>query len=238
MAGKLDAELLDAARKEHKSNAHKNTESQSSTDQSSSSGSMNQGGGNNSAGSEQSAGTDQAQSQTQGGNSSNANFDTQIPPPQKDEFEEKFNEYFKGMDSIIAGNVVVEMVDDLKSNLLLIYAKKQGVDIPKEALKMAPKAKEFTAFLVDHAIKNNLFSLIKKYPLVGAVGVVALSAGSTFLMINAMKKQGDEVDQLKKEMAQRDQKEKEMSDLIAKLQAEKIANARASASDAAEVKTE
>lgn len=134
--------------------------------------------------------------------------DTMPPPPQgpdpavgSDDFKEKFDEYFKGVGSIIAGSALVELIDDFKTKALYIYAKKQKVDIPMEALKMDPKSKEFTSFLVDYAIKNKLFGWIQKYPLIAATGVMAISGASTFMLIEMMKSGKDENEALKKEVA-------------------------------------
>lgn len=132
----------------------------------------------------------------------NQGANTQAPEQEKinSEFREKFDEYFKGAGSMIAGASIVEMIDDLKSNLLFIYAKKQGVDVPKEALKMDSKSKELTAFLVDYAIKNKLFSVIEKYPLLGAVGVIGISSASSFLFIKMMAQGKTENQKLKEEI--------------------------------------
>lgn len=111
------------------------------------------------------------------------NINNETPP--KDEFQEKFDEFFKN-NPLIAGTTAVNLVDDLKTNFFMVYAKKNGVDMPKEAFAMDAKTKEFTAFLVDHAIKGKMFEWIKKYPLVAALGVFGLSAGTTFLMIKML----------------------------------------------------
>lgn len=131
------------------------------------------------------------------------------PEPEKDEFQERFDEYFKGAGKMIAGATVVELVDDLKANLLWIYAKKSGVDVPKDALKMDAKSKELAAFCVDYAVKNKLFDFLKKYPLVAAGGIVAVSGVTSFLFIQMLKgandekkKMQDEIDKLKKERSQ------------------------------------
>lgn len=143
-------------------------------------------------------------------NTANTNNSFTIPPPQepeKDLFKERFDEYFKGMDGMIGGQIAVNLVDDLKASFLLMYAKKQGIEIEKSALLMDDKTKNFAAFLVDHAIKNNFFDIIKKYPILAALGVIVISGGSTFLMLQMLKgmkteskQKDDEISQLKKDI--------------------------------------
>lgn len=133
-------------------------------------------------------------------NETNSTTNQPLIEPEKDDFKEKYEEYFKGIGSTIAGSVVVNMVDDLKTNLLYIHAKKQGVDIPKEALQMDEKAKTFAAFLVDYGIKNKMFDLIKKHPLLAAGGVVAISGLTTYLMVEMMKTKTDDNAKLKAEV--------------------------------------
>jgi len=139
----------------------------------------------------------------------NENLNSDLPPlqPESDPFKEKFDEYFKGMDGMIGGQIAVGLVDDLKASFLLMYAKKQGIEIDKTALMMDEKTKNFAAFLVDHAIKNNFFDIIKKYPILAALGVIVISGGSTFLMLQMLKgmksensKQETEISELKKEL--------------------------------------
>lgn len=119
--------------------------------------------------------------------------------PVNNDFREKFDEYFKGQGSIIAGQTVIGFIDDFKTKLLWLYAKKNGIDIPQEALQMEPKSKEFAGFLVDYAIKNKLFGWVEKNPLISAVGVVAISGVSSYLMIEMLKKGNSEVEKLKAE---------------------------------------
>lgn len=130
------------------------------------------------------------------------------PPPVRDEFKEAFDEAFKGMEGMIAGDMVVGLIDDLKANFLFIYAKKNGIDLTKEAMLMDPKSKKFAAFCVDFAIKNRFFDTIKKYPLLGAAATILISGGATFVMMQMMKKtneaskaKDDEIEKLKKEIA-------------------------------------
>jgi hypothetical protein len=140
----------------------------------------------------------------------NKTASSQIPPipePEKDLFKERFDEYFKGIDGLVGGQIAVGLVDDLKASFLFMYAKKQGIEIEKSALLMDEKTKNFAAFLVDHAIKNNFFDIIKKYPILAALGVILISGGSTFLMLQMLKgmksesqKKDDEISKLKKEM--------------------------------------
>lgn len=126
--------------------------------------------------------------------------------PIRDEFKERYDAYFKSMGGVVAGDMVVNLVDDLKTNFLYLYAKKNGIDVPKESLQMDPKSKSFAAFLVDEAIKNNFFTWIKKYPLLAALAVIVISGGSTFLMLQMLKKSNNEskekdniIEKLKKE---------------------------------------
>jgi hypothetical protein len=132
------------------------------------------------------------------------------PPPVNSEFKEKFDEYFKGSASLIAGETVVNMVDDLKTNLLFIYAKKNGVDLPKEAFKMDEKAKTFAAFLVDHGLKNKMFTIVEKYPIASALGVIGISGVSTYLMIEMLKKDKKEAEKMQRENEQMRKKIAEM----------------------------
>jgi hypothetical protein len=112
--------------------------------------------------------------------------------PQRDEFREKFDEYFKGMDGVIAGDVAVNMLDDLKASFLFMYVKKQGIpDIGKKDFELEPKSKKFAAFLIDHAVKNNFFDIIKKYPILSALGVFIITGASTFMMLQMLKKSTD-----------------------------------------------
>lgn len=109
-----------------------------------------------------------------------------VPDPEKEAFKQKFDEFFKG-NPMISGKVGVELVDDLKANLLMVYAHSKGVTtITKEMLKMDGNAKELCAFLVDYAIKNKIFGFFEKYPLAGALVVMLISAGGSFLMVQML----------------------------------------------------
>lgn len=121
--------------------------------------------------------------------------------PSGNEFKEKFEEYFKGMDGLIGGEVIAGIVDDLKANFLFIHAKKNGVDLPKSAFLMDEKTKKFAAFLIDHALKNKLFTVIEKYPILAAVGVIGLSGVSSYLMVEMFKKGNKETEEMKKKTA-------------------------------------
>lgn len=130
-----------------------------------------------------------------------------IQEPVRDEFQERYDEYFKKVGGVIAGDMVVNFIDDLKTNFLYLYAKKNGIDVGKDALKMDEKSRGFAAFLVDEAVKNNLFTWIKKYPLIAGLGVIVISGGSTFLMLQMLKKSTDE-SKKKDELIEKLQKEK------------------------------
>ena len=117
----------------------------------------------------------------------------------KEELKEKLNEFSKGI-GLLTGQAITEIIDDFKSNLLWIYAKKKGVDLPKEALKMDAKAKEFCAFLVDYGLKNKLSEYIEKYPLVAAGGVVVLTGAVSYLTIEMLSKTNNENEELKKQI--------------------------------------
>lgn len=159
------------------------------------------------------------QSQTQNTTSENVNFTIpeQKEEPIRDEFKERYDAYFKSMGGVVAGDMVVNLVDDLKTNFLYLYAKKHGIDVGKEALQMDPKSKSFAAFLVDEAVKNNFFNWIKKYPLLAALAVILISGGSTFLMLQMLKKSNDE--------------SKKKDDIIEKLRREKAEAERKNATD-------
>lgn len=190
MAKKFDDELLDDARKENKK-FHQN----------------GSGGGSDVKTDTQNSGTDD-QSQGNAGEDkktdpkntgSESSHSNPPPPPPKDEFQEKFDEYFKGMENIIAGRAITEIADDFKTKMLYVYAKKHKVDIPMDVLRMDEKSKMFCAFLIDHAIKNKMLDWIKKYPLIAAAGVVAVSGASSFLLIQMMKQKDDDNENLRKE---------------------------------------
>lgn len=202
MATKIDDEMVDDARKENKEfvkkNGHSNGQNGTGTNQTKT---ENNSSTNNSAntseekkeekGSENSEKKDQ-----QGDQNGNNNFDfTNQNSQPKDEFQEKFDQFFKD-NPLIAGNTAVNLVDDLKANFFMVYAKKQGVEMPKEAFAMDAKTKEFMAFLVDHAIKGKMFEWVKKYPLVAALGVFGLSSGTTFLMIKMLASEKNEKEEM------------------------------------------
>lgn len=137
--------------------------------------------------------------------------------PIRDEFKERYDAYFKNMGGVLAGGMVVDMVDELKTSFLYLYAVKNGIDVGKEALQMDPKSKAFAAFLVDEAVKNNFFEWIKKYPLLAGLAVILISGGSTFLMLQMLKKSNDE--------------SKKKDDIIDKLRREKAEAERRNATD-------
>jgi len=121
------------------------------------------------------------------------------PEPVDSEFKQKFDEYFKGAGSMIAGETVVGIIDDFKTNLLWMYAKKNNLDIPKSALQLDPKAKQFASFLVDHGIKNKAFGWVEKNPLLAATAVVGIGGLSSYFMIEMLKKGNTETEKLRKE---------------------------------------
>lgn len=127
------------------------------------------------------------------------NFQAEPEPQNTNEFKEKFEEYFKGMDGLIGGELIAGFVDGLKADFLFIHAKKNGVDLPKEAFLMDEKSKKFTVFLIDHAIKNKLFGVLEKYPLLAASGVIALSGLASYGMIQMLSKGKKETEDLKKQ---------------------------------------
>lgn len=153
-----------------------------------------------------------------------------LPPPVppspedqgKEEFKKQFDEFFKG-NPFISGTIAVELVDDLKANLLLIYAQKQGVNtITKDMLATSPNVKKLTAFLVDHAIKNKLFDWLEKHPILGALGVLGISAGSSLLMIEMLRKGQTDAEKAK---AQNEKLQKEIEILKKKNQEKNRAEA-------------
>jgi hypothetical protein len=123
--------------------------------------------------------------------------DPVLDTEQDEEFKKKFEEYFKG--SAISGTVAVDMVDGLKAQFLWIYAKKCKVDLPQDAFRMDPKSRELAIFLADYAIKNKLLDIIKKNPLITAVGILGISAGTSYLMIEMLKKGNNEASEAKAE---------------------------------------
>lgn len=190
MATKIDSEFIKDAKKERKSNAPKLESNEGETPTNPSPEVKTETQQQENPNLHNGSGAAEAQnSQTQ----------QTVEPPQNSEFKEKFDDYFKGAGSIIAGETVVNMIDDFKSKLLFIYAKKCKVEIPIEALQMDEKGKQFAAFLVDHAIKNKLFGWVEKNPLLAATGVVAISGVSTYLMIEMLKKSNSEAENQKKE---------------------------------------
>lgn len=148
-------------------------------------------------------------------NLGNTSENINIPPP-RDEFKEKFDEYFKGIDNMIAGQTVVNIVDDLKANFLMIHAKKRGLDMDKKLFLMDPKAKEFCAFLVDHSIKGKIFEWVKKYPVIGAAGVLGISAASSYMLIEAMGKSKDEAESNKRKAEQAEEEIENLKRELAK----------------------
>lgn len=123
-----------------------------------------------------------------------------IPPVQeRDELDIKLDEFSKQFGGMLAGPAIIEMIDDFKTKALYVRAKSNGVDIPMEALKMDEKTKGLASLLVDHAVKGKIFEYLKKYPLIGAGVVVAISAGSSFAIIEMMKKNNDELAKLRAE---------------------------------------
>lgn len=208
MATKIDDEIMDDARTENKNfvkknglNGHSGANTNTSNQNNSSNTSVNQNGDQKDEKKSGDSGKNEGNgSQDQNANNQNTqqNFDFTNQTQQKDEFEEKFNEFFKN-NPLIAGNTAVNLVDDLKSNFFMVYAKKQGVEMPKEAFQMDAKTKEFTAFLVDQGLKGKIFEYVKKYPIVAALGVFGLSAGTTFLMIKMLASEKNE----KEEMAEK-----------------------------------
>ncbi|MCX8143934.1 MAG: hypothetical protein N3F62_06705 [Bacteroidia bacterium] len=100
--------------------------------------------------------------------------------------DEKFKKFADKLQNY-SGRVIVEYVDDFKSNLLWIYAKKNKVEIPKEAFKMPEESKDLCSTLVDFAIQDKLLEYIKKYPLLAAGALISINAISGFVVINALK---------------------------------------------------
>lgn len=130
----------------------------------------------------------------------NKNTNTQNQSqPQPDELKEKFDEFAKGL-NFVTGAAITEIIDDFKTKLLFVHAEKKGCKIPIEALKMDPKAKEFCAYLVDYAVKNKVVDWVKKYPLIAAGGVVAITGGMSYMFIEMMSKKQNETEKLKKEL--------------------------------------
>ncbi len=207
MAGRIDDDLVKDAKAEHKKHSSKNGTEHNTGSQGSQGAQSNTGEESSKKSTENNSESTSSQSTSNSshaepGNSSSSHGSEQpnTQPEVSPEFKQKFEEYFKGAGSIVAGSTIVEMMDDLKTNFFYIYAKKNGVDIPREGLKMDPKTKEFSAFLIDHAIKNKLFGWIEKYPLAAAGGVMLLSTGTTYLFIEMMKKTNAESEAMKMEL--------------------------------------
>jgi hypothetical protein len=166
------------------------------------------------------------QQTSQPGNAQNtqANSENLNPPPidHKDEFRERYDDFFKGMDGMIAGDMVIGLIDDLKANFLYLYAKKNNISgVGKKEMEMDDKSRKFAAFLVDHAIKNNFFETIKKYPLLAALGVILISGGSTFAMLqmlkssnNTAKSKDEEIEKLKKDLENLRKKKYETAETV------------------------
>ncbi|MCX7928983.1 MAG: hypothetical protein N2558_04890 [Patescibacteria group bacterium] len=102
------------------------------------------------------------------------------------ELEEKFQKFADKFDGKI-GRSVTEFVDDFKTNLLWLYALKNKINIPKEALKMPEDGKDLCSTLIDYAISDKILEYIKKYPILAAGALVAINAGSSYLVIEALK---------------------------------------------------
>ncbi len=205
MAGKLDPDFVNDAREENRkqsagAQSHKNNGAVVTTPVTGNQSKDPAPDPDKKPGADKQTGTENQAGQTQNGEAGQS-AGTQAAGPavgaQQDEFKEKFDEYFKG--SPITGTVVTEFVDDLKCNLLMIYAKKNGLDMTKDMFAMNAKSKELTAFLVDYGVQNKLFEWIKKYPLLAAGCVVGISACSSWLMVEMMKKGKDETEAAKKE---------------------------------------
>lgn len=128
------------------------------------------------------------------------------------ELEEKFKKFSEKFDGKI-GRAVVEFVDDFKSNLLFIYAAKNKVNIPKEVLKMPEDGKDMCATLLDYAISDKLMEYIKKYPILAAGALFGINIGSSYLIIESLKKNEAE----KKEKHEENKTNDPVSDFINKL---------------------
>lgn len=185
MAKNLDKEFLSDAKTEHKTQT-KNTE-QSEQENTFTNASANE--NTNANPSSRSENTEQ-QAPTV--------FNTETNK-EKEELKEKFESFSKDL-NFLTGAAVTEIVDDFKTKLLWLYAKKKGVEVPQEALKMDGKAKEFCSVLVDYALKNKLFSYIEKYPLIAAAGVVALTAGTSYIFIETMANANEEKETMLKKI--------------------------------------
>lgn len=218
MAKKLDPEFLIDTRKENrKQGAGASAESSTSENTQKPEPSADLGSGSSKADPEKKEPENKKSSEQSSGSSAGQGAEIPNPEPEvKDNFKEKFDEYFKGMDGLIGGEIAVNIVDDLKSSALLMYARKNGIDkITKADLAMDEKSKKFAAFLVDHAMKNNLFEILKKYPLLSALGVIVISGGSTFLMLQMLKNTNAEAAAKEKEYQKR---ERESAEKLAKME--------------------
>lgn len=102
------------------------------------------------------------------------------------EIEEKFAKYSDKFKNF-TGKTIVEFVDDFKTNILWLYALKNKINIPKEAFKMPDDGKEMCAALLDYAVQDKLLEYIKKYPIIAAGAIIGMNAGSSYLLIEAMK---------------------------------------------------
>jgi hypothetical protein len=205
MALKNKPEILEAARTEHRKESKKFSTSENPA-------------GEPSQAPEQPENNSQQNTSADPGQESANNTQQQAPP--RDEFKEMFDECFKGMEGMIAGDMVVSLIDDLKANFLFIYAKKNGIDLTKDAMYMDAKSKKFAAFCVDYTIKNKFFDTIKKYPLLGALGVFVISGGATFAMMQMMKQtkaeskaKDDEIERLKTELKKKQRDPTDISDV-------------------------
>lgn len=211
MAIKVDKELIDDARKENRQNHGKNgTTNLNGQENNSPAPEREETAGQNSQttnGQEKinNAKTENANSNSQENTQQNF-YQEQQTDSSQGEFKAQFDEYFKGSESIIAGEAITGMIDDLKANFLLVYAKKQGVDMSKSAFLMDEKSKKFSSFLIDYAIKHKLVGIIEKYPLMAAGGVIALSGLTSYLFVTAMGNQKKETEDLKKKNADLEEK--------------------------------
>jgi hypothetical protein len=104
------------------------------------------------------------------------------------EIEDKFQKYADKFKSF-TGRAIIEFVDDFKTNALWLYALKNKINIPKDALKMPEDGKDLCSALIDYAIQDKLLDYIKKYPLLAAGALVGINAGSTYLLIETLKKE-------------------------------------------------
>ncbi|GAB4451209.1 MAG: hypothetical protein OHK0036_11320 [Bacteroidia bacterium] len=115
------------------------------------------------------------------------------------EIEDKFQKYADKFKSF-TGRAIIEFVDDFKTNALWLYALKNKINIPKDALKMPEDGKDLCSTLIDYVLQDKLLYYIKKYPLLAAGALIGVNAGSTYLLIETLKKENKQED--KKEPTQ------------------------------------